>query len=158
MMMLTFVTCYRSRYHRPRGFRNFRGDVFVLGDALVRLFGFTVSGVWIGSEMGCVMLLIQCFCGKSFSEIFCTQTNGCRFRSICDSLVGDRKYFDRVDIFFRVRSKILVVVADVAIVLIYGKVQIILPKNISNNEWHTILPKNTHNVQRKRYEKLFKTN
>lgn len=104
------MTCYRSRYHRPRGLRNFLGDVFVRGDELVRLFGFATSGT--SAPPTGDKLFIQCFCGKSFSGIFCTQTRGCNFKSICASFVrvGDRKNFERVDIFFSVRSKMLVVV------------------------------------------------
>lgn len=126
MNVLNFVTRYRSRYHRPRGFLSFLGDVFVFGDEFVRLFDFatSTSGV-IGSAVDVVdvtvavataawarlTVLIQCFCGKSFSDIFCTQTSGCRFRSIDASfaIVGDRKYLDRVDIFLSVRSRMLVV-------------------------------------------------
>lgn len=132
---------YRSRYHRPRGLRNFLGEVFVfVGDTVVavatvaldavaaaaavvgvvgvvgvRLFHFTVSfdgrisadDADIGAK-----LLIQCFCGKSFSGIFCTQTSGCSFKSICVSFisVGERRNFDLVDIFLSVRSNMLVVV------------------------------------------------
>lgn len=117
------MTRYRSRYHRPRGLRNFRGDVFVFGDKFVRLFGFTVSVtcivVLIGDDDGgdCDILFIQCFCGgKSFSDIFCTQTSGCKFRSIAVSFSdGDRKNFERVDMFLSVRSKMLVVVVLVVV-------------------------------------------
>lgn len=112
--MLTILTCYRSRYHRPRGFRNFLGEVFVFGEEFVRLFGLTTAGS--STSVTGAKLLIQCFCGKSFSGIFCTQTSGCNFKSICVSFVsvGDCKNFDRVDIFLSVRSKMLVVVEAAA--------------------------------------------
>lgn len=83
------MTRYRSRYHRPRGFRNFRGDVFVFGDELIRLFGLTTSDscgvvvVVVAPVLVVVVvvdddkLFIQVFCGgKSLSAIFCTQTSG----------------------------------------------------------------------------------
>lgn len=124
-----FETRYRSRYHRPRGFRNFRGDVFVFGDELIR-FGFAVSIFGFATSVTCVVFVvfvddgksfIQCFCGgKSLSEIFCTQTSGWRLKSIVGPLtnVGDRKNFERVDIFLSVRSKILVVVVVGMVLLI----------------------------------------
>lgn len=98
---------YRSRYHRPRGLRNFLGDVFVfVGDTVVdpdadaaavvvgdvgvdgvRLFHFvgetSFDGIILADDADSGgKLLIQCFCGKSFSGIFCTHTSGCSFKSI----------------------------------------------------------------------------
>lgn len=104
---------YRSRYHRPRGLRNFLGEVFVfVGDTAVavatvapdavaaaadvdvvgvvgvvgdRLFHFAVSfdgDISADDAESVGKLLIQCFCGKSFSGIFCTHTSGCNFKSI----------------------------------------------------------------------------
>lgn len=124
--MLEFETCYRSRYQRPRGFLSFRGDVFVF----VRLFGLTTSdscvvmidvvtaALDVSLAAVFVKLFIQCFCGKSFSEIFCTQTIGCNVKSIDASFakVGDRKNLERVDIFLSVRSKMLVVGATANII------------------------------------------
>lgn len=100
--------------------RNFRGDVliFILDEFARLLFGFATSDSWVVVDSG--KLFIQCVCGKSLSDIFCTQTNGCSFKSNADSLteVGDLKNVDRVDMLLSVRSKIQVVVVLVLMVVV----------------------------------------